>query len=231
MGAIHARRGPLRPAALEDRHPPPAMSRLRDDVDPAVRAGYRRGHCRWCHGPVAPPRRTFCKNECVEEWKLRTDGKYRRQKVFARDRGVCVDCGRECHALEARLLKMLYENPSALDAELAHLKLTRRIFSGPKEHLPAEVQRRLDKIAGVKRDLALEEWTPGRSLWEADHILEVADGGGGCSLTNLATRCVWCHRAKSALSRKRRAEARRVVQPDAEFFDRVTQPDDDLFEA
>jgi hypothetical protein len=167
----------------------------------------------------------------VEEWKLRTDGKYRRQRVFERDRGVCVDCGRECHALEARLLKMLYENPSVLDAELAHLKLTRRIFSGPKEHLPAEVQRRLDKIAGVKRDLALEEWTPGRSLWEADHILEVADGGGGCSLTNLATRCLWCHRVKSALSRKRRAEARRVVQPDAEFFDRVTQPDDDLFEA
>ena len=33
-----------------------------------------------------------------------------------------------------------------------------------------------------------------RSLWDADHILPVAEGGGECDLENIRTLCLICHR-------------------------------------
>ena len=51
-----------------------------------------------------------------------------------------------------------------------------------------------------------------RSLWDADHVLPVAEGGGECDLANLRTLCLVCHRHATAalLARLRdRAPARR----------------------
>jgi len=49
----------------------------------------------------------------------------------------------------------------------------------------------------------------GRTLWEADHILPVVEGGGGCGLDNLRTLCTRCHRqATAALAARRSALAR-----------------------
>jgi 5-methylcytosine-specific restriction enzyme A len=42
-----------------------------------------------------------------------------------------------------------------------------------------------------------------RSLWDADHILPVAEGGGQCDLDNLRTLCLPCHRAATARLRER----------------------------
>ncbi len=40
--------------------------------------------------------------------------------------------------------------------------------------------------------------------WEADHILPVIEGGGGCGLEGYRTLCVDCHKAETrALSRRR----------------------------
>jgi 5-methylcytosine-specific restriction protein A len=49
--------------------------------------------CRWCRGIVRPPRRTFCGDACVHEWKLRSDPGYVRQAIWKRDGGVCRICG------------------------------------------------------------------------------------------------------------------------------------------
>ena len=49
--------------------------------------------CRWCRGPVAPPRRTFCGEACVHEWKIRSSPWYVRREVKKRDKGVCRLCG------------------------------------------------------------------------------------------------------------------------------------------
>jgi 5-methylcytosine-specific restriction endonuclease McrA len=38
--------------------------------------------CRWCRGPVAPPRRTFCGDACVHEWKIRSSPWYVRREVL-----------------------------------------------------------------------------------------------------------------------------------------------------
>lgn len=32
-----------------------------------------------------------------------------------------------------------------------------------------------------------------KTFWDADHVLEVAAGGGSCGLDNVRTLCVWCH--------------------------------------
>ena len=44
-----------------------------------------------------------------------------------------------------------------------------------------------------------------RSLWDADHIVPVVEGGGGCGLGNYRTLCVVCHRGETALLASRRA--------------------------
>ena len=42
-----------------------------------------------------------------------------------------------------------------------------------------------------------------RSLWDADHILPVAEGGGQCDLDNIRTLCLLCHREETSLLRAR----------------------------
>jgi 5-methylcytosine-specific restriction protein A len=49
--------------------------------------------CRWCRGPVVKPRRTFCSDGCVHEWKVRSSPWYVRQQLKKRDKGVCQRCG------------------------------------------------------------------------------------------------------------------------------------------
>ena len=49
--------------------------------------------CRWCKGSVTRPRRTFCSDPCVHEWKIRSSPWYVRREVKRRDKGVCRMCG------------------------------------------------------------------------------------------------------------------------------------------
>lgn len=50
---------------------------------------------------------------------------------------------------------------------------------------------------------------PWKSLWEADHILEVVNGGIDLGLSNIQTLCIPCHKEKTAkLVRDRAAERR-----------------------
>lgn len=42
-----------------------------------------------------------------------------------------------------------------------------------------------------------------KSLWDADHVVPVAEGGGQCDLTNMRTLCLVCHRKATAALRLR----------------------------
>ena len=61
-------------------------------------------------------------------------------------------------------------------------------------------KRRLDFAA---RRLFEREWGRRRHLWDADHIVPVAEGGGECDLANMRTLCLKCHREATAALRKR----------------------------
>src|SRR5271165_979804 len=127
-----------------------------------------RNLCRWCNLEVARGRITFCSDWCVEEWRLRSDPGYLREKVLARDRGICALCRVDCEA----------------------------------------VWRNLRRLRGAARLKLLRDWglKPGwrKSLWDADHIVPVVEGGGECDLENIRTLCLKCHRAATAELRKRR---------------------------
>ena len=66
---------------------------------------------------------------------------------------------------------------------------------------------RMKKARGKSRDEMLKHWglkkMNRRSLWDADHILPVAEGGGECDLRNLRTLCLLCHRQVTAQLRAR----------------------------
>ena len=127
-----------------------------------------RALCRWCSLEVPAPRRTFCSEWCVHEWKLRTDPGYLRECVFKRDKGICKVCAADTH----------------------------------------EGWLRLKRARGERRTLMLEKWGLAtlnrRTLWDADHIIPVVEGGGECDLSNIRTLCITCHRQATAALRERR---------------------------
>ncbi len=127
-----------------------------------------RNLCRWCNLEVPKGRLTFCSAWCVEEWRLRSDPGYLREKVLGRDRGICARCGVDC-----------------LHAE-----------------------RHLKRLRGAARLRALLDWGlragSRKTLWDADHIVPVVEGGGECDLENIRTLCLKCHRAATAELRARR---------------------------
>jgi 5-methylcytosine-specific restriction endonuclease McrA len=74
----------------------------------------------------------------------------------------------------------------------------------------------LKRSRGATRQRLLNYWDlagyTGRSLWEADHIVPVVEGGGECDLSNLRTLCLRCHRMATLGLRLRRAEARQLAR-------------------
>jgi 5-methylcytosine-specific restriction endonuclease McrA len=134
--------------------------------------------CRWCAMEVPPPRRTFCSEWCVAEWRLRSDPGYLREKVLLRDRGICAACAVDTiHALHV-------------------IKRARGV-------------RRLELLArwGLKKRTR-------RSLWDADHIVPVVEGGGECDLENIRTLCLICHRRATRELRERLIRARKSMATD-----------------
>jgi 5-methylcytosine-specific restriction endonuclease McrA len=137
-------------------------------VEEILRSPAGRVLCRWCNLEVPKGRRTFCSDWCVNEWRLRSDPTYLRERVFERDRGVCAVC---------------------------------------RVDTVAE-WRRIRRLRGLPRVRLLDEWglrnRQRKSLWDADHILPVVEGGGECDLDNIRTLCLKCHRKATADLRARR---------------------------
>ena len=67
----------------------------------------------------------------------------------------------------------------------------------------------IKRARGARRAALLHEWGLRRlsrsSLWDADHIVPVAEGGGECDLSNIRTLCIKCHRRVTEELRRRLA--------------------------
>lgn len=67
----------------------------------------------------------------------------------------------------------------------------------------------LKRARGTRKLKLLERWgferLSRKTLWDADHIVPVAEGGGECDLDNLRTLCLICHREQTRQLRKRLA--------------------------
>ncbi len=78
--------------------------------------------------------------------------------------------------------------------------------------------RRLRYSRGANRSSLLAHWglrrTSRKSLWDADHIIPVIEGGGECDLENIRTLCLRCHRqATLQLRQRKRLTARTNSKP------------------
>lgn len=73
---------------------------------------------------------------------------------------------------------------------------------------------RIRRLRWARRCRVLAEWgvkaRHRRSLWDADHIVPVVEGGGECDLANLRTLCLKCHSAVTAELRERRQSPARA---------------------
>ena len=80
--------------------------------------------------------------------------------------------------------------------------------------------RRLRRLRGVGRAEQMAHWglkaKLRRSLWDADHIVPVVEGGGECDLLNIRTLCLRCHRAATAALRERIRRAKVAEMLEAE---------------
>lgn len=146
----------------------------------------RKGECRWCGGTVKPPRRTWCSQTCVENYRIRAEPSYASHMVGERDGGVCRACGMDTGKLERVLRSISDKAPRAWDWT-----------EGEKEARYA--------VIWALRQIGIGRVSWPRRLWERDHIVAVAEGGGSCGLDNYQTLCIPCHRAKTAEMRKRLA--------------------------
>ena len=150
------------------------------------------------------PRRTFCGEACVAEWKFRTYPEEFRAVVFARDKGVCARCGLDTKDLDLRRL----ESQQYLAARIANLRPGedwRRwepegcVETGPAglpypvTHWQALHERAVTWRAANRVKLSAPPW-------EADHVVEINEGGAPFDLDgNIVTLCVLCHREKTRL--------------------------------
>jgi len=66
----------------------------------------------------------------------------------------------------------------------------------------------LKRSRGAHRERLLARWGLNRinrkTLWDADHIVPVVEGGGECDLANIRTLCLICHRKQTTELRQRR---------------------------
>jgi hypothetical protein len=130
----------------------------------------RTGLCRNCGQNVKrfdSRKQTFCCNECVKEWKIKSDPVYARRLVLKRDKGICTCCGRDTLEIQKQIeiIRTRYGTGSTADY------IEQLFFE----------QQGLDPMLHRK------------TFYDADHIKPVSQGGGECGLEGLRLLCLWCH--------------------------------------
>lgn len=152
----------------------------------------QKGQCRWCGGPVPKGRRSWCGAACVNDYMIRSSPAIAAKLVYQRDRGVCALCGVDAIALRR--------------AAVAELKLAKVADRSNWHWRYAELHRLVVWFEGRDYDVRVQGWNERCSipaLWQADHIVPVSEGGGGCGLENYRTLCLWCHAAETGKLRRR----------------------------
>lgn len=162
---------------------------------PFERAADGRSCCRWCKKPIDGAKsRRWCSKACVDEYLVRSSASVARSRVFKRDGGVCAKCGLNTGRI-TRILAVLAKRVKAFNWEPCHW-VNRELHK-------ARLERAREMAARLYR------WREGLHMWEADHIVPVAEGGGSSGLDNLRTLCRKCHGQESGALRKRLNAARR----------------------
>lgn len=159
------------------------------------------GLCRWCGEDVkrySKFRRTFCSDDCVHQYSLRSSSTYVRKYIAKRDKYTCQICDLDCLGFLRKLKRFVNEEIHNRMAQEADLH---------KSYAAKQAAWTL-----IRKNLEVEffdrygmEWvnTRGReTFYDIDHIIPVIKGGAQCGEENLRTVCLRCHRIETAKLRK-----------------------------
>lgn len=172
------------------------------------------GQCRWCGKPVKPPRQSWCDDTCVQAYLIRARPEAARRAVYARDRGMCAICGLDTDQvqIELRAISRVLGGADATELNALLPLVTRELARFAPYHVRL-VPYTLSEFSYHRNRTEVKIhhcWKLSyTSLWEADHIIPVVEGGGSSGLENLRTLCKPCHRLETAKLRKRLARQRR----------------------
>ncbi len=157
--------------------------------------------CKWCGQTItASRRRSYCSAACALEWELRTSADVVRWHLKERDKGICNICGIDTITLynqvnpKAQWSQLLrawadqnnIDNPYRMDEEETHA------WDDERKQI---LERRDTIFKTLNRSMRIAA-TGRRSMWDADHVIGVINGGGCCGLDNYQTLCVGCHAKK-----------------------------------
>jgi len=113
-----------------------------------------------------------------------------RSAVEKRDKGVCVNCG-----IDTRYLREAYRRIVAISTQVGRYNI--------------EINQRIRKI---REKAGWPDYC--RDWWEADHVIPHSEGGP-CTLDNMRTLCLRCHKKETAKLAARKAKERRQrLQPE-----------------
>lgn len=138
--------------------------------------------CRLCERSIPKGRYSWCGDECVEAYYLTVSSSYLRARTYERDKGICAECGLDTVVLYRRVNKM--ELPQRKEACLV--------------------------LAENGFNTGSYNWPGVGSLWDADHI-ESLDEGGSWEMLNVQTLCHFCHKKKTAEQAGRKGKQRRLI--------------------
>lgn len=170
-------------------------------MDKMPRGTNGRRLCRECQTEVTPPRLTFCSKDCVDAYQIRTNGGFLRSKVFKRDKGVCAVCLLDTCSEYADWIGRKHDLTVPYQGAKTDIILARERYINL-------TWQKYGSLMGFMR-------SGHKGSWDADHIVPVCEGGGECSLSNLRTLCIPCHKAVTAELAARRAKPK-PVKPEPE---------------
>lgn len=159
------------------------------DLPPQQKNADGKWICRWC-GKVCPGRRrSWCSDECLNAYWILRSPSYARHRTYERDKGVCAICGLDTNMVGSVLGYLQGSAKRGRDGKYYYIapdwygNSERRLWHGEWRQWLFDT---------------LEITVGGHGhLWEADHIVPVAEGGGSCGLDNIRTLCVGCHKAET----------------------------------
>jgi 5-methylcytosine-specific restriction endonuclease McrA len=164
--------------------------------------------CRWCKGPVKPPRRTFCGSPlCLFEWQRRTSWKITRQAVYERASGICSGCPLDLRTVD--LQRFLTQLKLSHRAENRREKDWRKWKPPPETDASGNLYPRAYWLREIDR--AMEWKSRNRCIehnWEVDHVVPVSIGGDWFEWENLCLLCLPCHKLKTRREATQRGRRR-----------------------
>lgn len=173
--------------------------------------------CRWCKAEIltGSGRRKWCGQKCINEYLVRKDPSSARRQVFARDHGVCAVCHVDTECVR-RIRKLLWQRQKGYVAPVPEPWYVgqERVPSPAVWWDRSTAHARWERFATwIQQNVAASGEQATAHLWEADHIVPVAEGGGTCGLDNLRTLCKRCHGRETGALRRRINRARSAQQP------------------